>query len=176
MTEEIHLSDAEKRMLRRVFHRHALPYVAVLGLVALFALAGGPDEAVEEETSPVATALSVDVEALREAQARAEQLLAEVLAVSEKSVAGLDAAKRQIAALEKRLASTARRAEKAESVARSALKVASEVPPEAANVSKILERIHILEARQAASTIVTAQPRSADTTGTAPAAPANASP
>ena len=175
MTEEIHLSDAEKRMLRRVFHRHARPYVAALGLVAWIALASGPDEVVEDETASVATALSVDVDALRETQNRAQQLLAEVVAASEKSVAGLDAAKRQIAVLEKRLASTARRAEKAESVARNALKVAGEAPPEAANVGKILERVRILEARQAANTLSIAQPRSADATATAPAAPANAS-
>ena len=178
MTEEIQLSDAEKRMLRRVFHRHARPYIAALALVALIALAGGSDEGEESddgETVPVATVPHVDVDALQQTQKRAEELLTEVVAAREKRVAELGEANQQIAALEKRLGTTARKLEKVESVARAALKAAGKLPPDAADwdVSAMLERLDELEAGQAVNTASIAKRHLAGAAGNVPAAPSN---
>ncbi len=172
MTEEIHLSDAEKRLLRRVFHRHALPYIGALGLVTLIAISGGSEEAAEsKDLEPIAATIapSVDVEALLEAQGRAEQLLAELQARSEKRAAEFDAANRQIAALEKRLGTTARRLAKVEGVARQALEAAALArakPPTAPIGDKLLH-----SSSQEAQT----RPVAVREVITLPAAPANAS-
>ncbi len=188
MTEEIQLSDAEKRMLRRVFHRHALPYIAALGLVALIALSGGSEEAAESGTDGmpgVALAPPVDVEALLETQNRADQLLSELATASEKRVAelqgrivalekrvaGLDTANRQIAALEKRLGTTTRRLEKMEASSREALEVTARTskpaPSKDANPYSIQDKLRRLSAKE--------EQLQAETVGV-PAAPANTTP
>jgi len=152
MTEEIQLSDAEKRLLRRVFHRHALPYIAALGIIALIAISGRSEEAPKSETEEQvaeAPAPSVDVEALLATQGRAEEWIAELQASTEKHKAELGAAQRKIAELEKRLGSTARKLAKVESVARKALEVAAEArakSPEAVKASAEIPRTNPREA------------------------------
>ena len=128
----------------------------------------------------MAAASPVDVDALRETQNRADQLLSELAAARAKSDAKLDAANRQIAALEKRLGTTARRLAQVETVARQALEAAAKVdaaaktssatPPEAASTASMQDKLRRLSAQEART-----QPRAASETIVLPAAPANAS-
>jgi hypothetical protein len=174
MTEEIQLSEAEKRLLRRVFHRHALPYIAVLGLIALFSLSSGSDDGAESEVvdAPVAATPPVDVEALRETQSRAEALLAELAQTREQAGVDLEAASRKIAVLEDRLKKTTSRLKKVEKLAREAMDKAATLhaaaearasaPSGAENTASIQDKLRRLSPKDALADGATSPPAAPD--------------
>ena len=158
--EEIQLTPAERRLLRKLFHRHAAPYLVIMGLVTVIAVAtGDSDEFAPEEPAAVAAAPPVDVEALRRIQDEAQALLAGLTEASEKRQGEADAAMQQIAALEKRFGATSRRLGEVEAATgraqAAAEKALAATPPAAAapaasegDAAAILERLYNVEVRQ----------------------------
>jgi len=145
---DIQLSAAEKRLLRKVFHRHALPYLAAMAVVTAVAVFGG--EPKEAEVSAEAAVPPPELAALVQARIDADALVAELTATA----AQQNAAASELESLEKGIDTASRQLRDLESKARKAQKkldeVASAPPPEAAqwDVSAILERLYNVEVRQ----------------------------
>ena len=153
----IQLSDAEKRLLRGVFHRHALPYMAAMGLVlAIVAVPGTvevtpePDPRISEQLGALEqmhkelAALQDDVAAARSSGSADSDRASQRFASFDKRVVGFDKRVARIAgeveALEVRL-------EKAESE-RAAAPALPAGEAASWDVGAILERLYDLEMRQ----------------------------
>ena len=149
---DIQLSAAEKRLLRKVFHRHALPYLAAMAVVTAVAVFGG--EPKEAEVSAEAAVPPPELAALVQARIDADALVAELTATAAQQNAAAESAASELESLEKGIDTASRRLRDLESKARKAQKkldeVASAPPPEAAqwDVSAILERLYNVEVRQ----------------------------
>ncbi len=152
--EEIKLTPAERRMLRRTFQRHALPYLAAAGALAAWALLAHPEPAapeagsLEPEAASPAPPLSEQPEfqALRQEMERA---LAQLADAGKRDPQEAGAAARQLAALERRLEQAGRRvAELEEQLA--AARAAGPAPAEAAGfqAGPLLDRVSQVELRQ----------------------------
>ena len=149
---DIQLSAAEKRLLRKVFHRHALPYLAAMAVVTAVAVFGG--EPKEAEVSAEAAVPPPELAALVQARIDADALVAELTATAAQQNAAAESAASELESLEKGIDTASRRLRDLESKARKAQKkldeVASAPPPAAAqwDVSAILERLYNVEVRQ----------------------------
>ena len=104
---DIQLSAAEKRLLRKVFHRHALPYLAAMAVVTAVAVFSG--EPKEAEVSAEAAVPPPELAALVQARIDADALVAELTATAaQQNAAGcVDCAAGQVQPA--RLATRARR-------------------------------------------------------------------
>ena len=131
---DIQLSAAEKRLLRKVFHRHALPYLAAMAVVTAVAVFGG--EPKEAEVSAEAAVPPPELAALVQARIDADALVAELTATAAQQNAAAESAASELESLEKGIDTASRRLRDLESKARKAQKkldeVASAPPPEAA--------------------------------------------
>lgn len=135
-SEEIQLTPAEGRLLRRTFQRYALPYLGGVLALAAWALLARPDPAPAEAASPLAEQPAFL--ALRE---EVEQALARLGSAGPREPQEAGAAARQLAAFERRIEQTARRLE--------ALEAGLAAPGQsAAEPGTVLERLYQLEQRQ----------------------------
>lgn len=151
---EIQLSEAEKRLLRRSFHRYALPYLGALGLALAVAMALPGTVEVEPGSDPATTAaMEANRTALDELRIELASLRGKVSGVESEGSSGAQDLAKSFAAVDKRIKRVAGKVEALESradQAESAGTSAAALPDDAASwdVSAILERLYDLEVRQ----------------------------
>ena len=151
--QELELSPAERRVLRKTFYRHAFPWLAVALGVCVFSLSGDEPEppAPVEIPVPAEPRPLAEEPAFQELKAEIQTALGELQALGTQGKDEMNAAARQLASLEKRMKTAARRVQKLEE----GLKTATTAAPSGAagdasawDVNAVMERLYTLEARQ----------------------------